>query len=73
MIEPVGKSDDGECLLRLHGPGGNLGYQRHIFTRRQARDQIIELEDKTDMIAPKECQLALAHIREIVIAKTNFA
>ena len=51
MIDAVAKAYESKRLFRRDGIQGGLGYQRDVFLRRQAGDQVVELKHETDMIA----------------------
>ena len=52
---------------------GDLGDEGDVLARRQARDQIVELEDEADVLAPVLGQQPLAGADEIVVAEPCLA
>ena len=60
-------SDQRERLLRRHGIARNLGDQRDVFPRGEARDEIVELENEADRVAAESRQLILVRAGEIVV------
>ena len=52
MIETLLEADEGEGRRRVHRVVADLGDQRDVLDRRQRGDEIIELEDEADAVAP---------------------
>ena len=46
VVEALAQADQREGVLRLHGIARNLGDERHVLARREARNQVVELEDE---------------------------
>ena len=59
MVEPIGETHQGEHLVRRHRIGGDLGDQRHVLARGEARDQVVELEDEAHVIAAVAGELSV--------------
>ena len=59
MLERVGSR---------HGPGGDIGDQFDVLAGGEAGNQIVELEDESDMFAAVQRQLALVGRGEVVVA-----
>ena len=57
VVEAVAEADEPQRLGRVERRGGDLGDERHVLERRQARDQVVELEDVADVLAPEAGQL----------------
>ena len=51
VVEPMVEADHPEGLLRRHRVLDDLGDERHVLARRQARDQVVELEHEADVRA----------------------
>lgn len=62
------KPDQLERLLRTERMLGEIGDDRDVLARGQARHQVMELEHEADVIAPVRGARALARGREIAIA-----
>ena len=73
MVEPLGEADQRQRLARVERLVGDLVHQRDVFEHGEARDQIVELEDEADMLAPIAGQLGLAGVDEIVVAPHRLA
>ena len=52
VIHSVLEADMGERLVRPHRRFGDLGDERDVFVGGEVGDEIVELEDETDMLAP---------------------
>ena len=52
---------------------GDLGDERHVLARRQARDQVVELEHEADVLAAIAGQLALVGADQVVVAEDDLA
>ena len=52
---------------------GDLGYERDILQRREARDEIVELEDETDVLAAEASQRNVARRGEVVVEIVDLA
>ena len=52
VIEPVAQPDQPQRLLGAHRVRGDLGHQRDVLARRETRDEVVELEDEPDVLAP---------------------
>ena len=65
MVQPLGQADQGQGLFRNHGVSGNLRDHRHILPGREAGDQVVELEDKSDMEPAVFRQLLLGGLGQI--------
>ena len=59
VVHALLQADKVQCLFRRHGALRDLGHQRHVFPRRQAGDEVVELEDEADMVPSKAGELAL--------------
>ena len=73
MVHAVLQADDGERLLRPHGIARDLGDQRHVLARGQARHQIVELEHEADMVAAVERQRAVVEAAELMVGEPDLA
>ena len=63
--------DQCQRFRRIHRVGRNLRGHGDIFQRGKAGNQVIELEDKTDMVTPVARQLTLRRLTELDIAITH--
>ena len=62
-----------QCFLRLHRVARNFGDDRDVFQSGQTRDQVVELEHETDMVAPVARQFAFAGPGQILIPVQDLA
>jgi hypothetical protein len=73
MMDALMQAHQRQRLFRRQRIARHLGDERHVFQRRQARHQIIELKDKSHMIASVTRQLTLAGFMQRPAAKEHFA
>ena len=59
MIHAIVEFDERERFLRRHRVARDLGDQRDVLLRRQARDQVVELEDEADRVAAESGEFVL--------------
>ncbi len=62
-----------ERLVGAIGVSRDLGDERDVLARGEARDQVVELEDEADVLAPVARERGLVGEREIVIAVVHVA
>ena len=65
---PVAEADQLQRFLRLHRIARDLGDERDVLARRQARDEIVELEDEADVLAAVTGQRGVVDGGQIVVA-----
>ena len=65
MIAPRTELHQIERVPRRHRRFGDLGDQRHVLLGREARDQIVELEYESDMLAPVLRERRLVGARQV--------
>jgi hypothetical protein len=73
VVHAVAEADELERLLRRHRRGGDLGDDRHVFARGQARDQVVELEHEADVVAAEARQLAVAGLGQVLAVVPDVA
>ena len=73
VIHTLVEANDRQRFFGRHRPFGDLRHQRHVLTRREARNEIVELEYEADVLAAKHGQLAFARIRQVMIIEREFA
>src|SRR5690349_11035767 len=73
MIQPFLKSDQTQSFLWSHRIARDFRDKTDIFPGRETRDQVVELKDKSDMLAPVERQCAIIHRGEIAFTEENLA
>ena len=66
VVAPRGQPDQIQRLVGRHGPGREVRDERDVLARREARDEVVELEDEADVRAPVLRQLLLGRVRQIV-------
>src|SRR5690606_8177096 len=69
VIEPPLEPDERERLLGWHRIVRDLGDERDVLPRRQARHQVVELKDEPDVPAPIERELALRGSGKLLAAE----
>src|SRR5690606_4726985 len=65
--------DDVERLLGRHRALGDLGHERDVLARRQARHEVIELEHEADVTPAVLRELALRRVRELLAAEEELS
>ena len=74
---PVGSSHSSTsgrlAIARLHRVVGDVRHQRDAFRRGEARDQVAELEDEADVLAPEVRELLVAPLGQGVIEVVHLA
>ena len=73
MIAPGTKPDTVQRLGGIHRVAGHIRDKLHIFACRQRGDKIVELKDKSHMVAPVARQGPVAQPRQLKIAKPDMA
>ena len=73
VVEPVREPDQRERVRRVHRIGRDVGHQRDVLARGEARDQIVELEHEADVLAPEARQLRLVRAAEVVVEEVGLA
>jgi len=53
MVETITEADQIQSFCWVHRMFRNFRYQRDVLKGRKTGDQIIELENETDMLAPE--------------------
>jgi hypothetical protein len=59
VIEPLAQPDQSQCIRRGHRVLDELGDEGDVLARRQARNEVVELEHETN-VAPavrRQCRL----------------
>lgn len=73
MVEPSFKSYQGKDFPGVERLFRNLVYECHILQHSQAGYEIVELKDKTDMLAPISCEFGVVRPDQIMIAPAGLA
>jgi hypothetical protein len=73
MVQAVAKADQLQGRGRIERRGRDLGDEGDVLHRREARDEVVELEDESDMLAAKACQFLLGGRGEVVIEVEDLA
>ena len=73
MVEPAAQPHEGQGLLGRHRIAGDLGDEGDVLARRQAGNEVVELEDEADMRAPVIGQRRLAGRREVAFLVDHLA
>ncbi|MNN32835.1 hypothetical protein D3C81_1465670 [compost metagenome] len=68
MILTLRQADHAKRAERLHRVQGDLRDESDVFQRSKTRDQVIELEDKADMLASVAGQARIVGVGKVVIA-----
>lgn len=72
-IQLVGQTDKRNRLFRWHGIVGNLHHQHDALANRKAGNQIIELENEPNMLAPDAGQLRFAGTGQCMVPPEHLA
>jgi hypothetical protein len=67
VVESIAEADHLQSLLGRHRVGRDLADERNVLTRREARDQVVQLEDETDEVAAVLRQLRVVRSAQIPI------
>src|SRR5690606_5686509 len=73
VIEPMLETDELERLLRRHRMLRDLRDDGDVLARGEARNEVVELEDEADRLAPVLGQLAIARAGELAIEIAHLA
>src|SRR5262245_40969258 len=73
MVHASLKADKRQGFVGTHGIARDLGDQRHVLVGRQRGNEVIELENETDMIAAVGRQVALAETGKVEIPEEELA
>jgi hypothetical protein len=65
MSAPVLQADEGERCRRVDRVFAELGSDFDVFKRREIRDQVVELEDKPDVMPAVVDQPAVTERRDL--------
>ena len=60
MIHAIAEVNQVECVFWLHRIASNLGDERHVLASGKTWDQVVELENESDVLATitRECGIA---------------
>ncbi len=72
VVEALRQADAIERLLRRHRRHRDVGDERDVLAHGEARDQVVELEDEADVLAPVARQFGLARGGEVVVPPERF-
>ncbi len=67
MIEAIAEADQSQRVVRQHRRLRDLGHQRDVLARGEARNQVVELKHEADMLAAIAGQFRLAGPGELVV------
>ena len=73
MVKSLLQPHQGQALLGAQRILGDFRHQCSVFERRQAGDQIVELKNKTHMLATVACQLGFAGGCDVMVKVQNAA
>ena len=73
VVHAIAQFDQGECVFRCHGVGGDVRDQGNVFTGGEARDQVVELENEPHCIAAVAGQGSVVRVGEVGGAKEKGA
>jgi hypothetical protein len=73
MVETITQANQIQSLRGVHRMLRNFGYQRDVLDGCKAGDQIIKLENETDMLAPEAGECSVSGGAEIVVEVANLA
>jgi hypothetical protein len=65
MIHAIPQANHIQRRLRRHGVACDVRDERHVFTRGEAGDEVVELEDETHAVAAELRQDTLICIRDL--------
>ncbi len=65
VVEPVAEPHQLERLLGLHRVGRDLADQRDVLPGGQAGDEVVELEDEADELAPVARELVVVGVAQV--------
>ena len=66
MVQPAIQPHQRQCILGAHRVPGDLGDDGHVLARRQAGNEVVELEDETHVVAPELGERAVIGMSEIL-------
>jgi len=69
MVQPVAQTDHAKRLFRVHRVRRDLGHKDDVLQHGQAWDQIVELEDETDVFAAVAGKRRLVRADKVMIAE----
>ncbi len=52
VVQPVAEADQRQRVLGVERVVGDVGDERHVLARGEAGDEVVELEDEADVLAP---------------------
>src|SRR6516225_12025418 len=68
MVQSVTEADRAPTFFRVQWVFRYLGNEGRVFERGEARNQIVELKDKTNVFPSKSRKFLAARCRQVVIA-----
>jgi hypothetical protein len=69
----IGQTDQRQGLLRRQGRAHDVGYQRDVLARGEARHQVVKLEDEADTLAPEGRERPLVEGCQLEVVKVHLA
>ena len=73
VVEAFAQPDQPQRLRRVHRIAGDRGHQLDVLARGERGDQVVELEDEADVLAPEPGESRVVVVREIVIEEVDRA
>src|SRR5690606_18722999 len=73
MMHTLTKTDKLQRLLWRHRVGCDLGDQRHVLERGQARNQVVELKHEADVLASILRQLRIVERSDVALEEEHLA
>jgi len=73
MVETMTQANQIQSFCWVHRTFRNFRYQRDVLKGSKTGDQVIKLENETDMLAPEAGKSGVTRGAEIVVKVVNFA
>jgi hypothetical protein len=73
VVQALAEPYQPQRLLGRHRIGGELGDQRRVLERGEARDEVVELEYEADVLAPVARQAGVVEPRQLVVEEPGLA
>ena len=73
VVEAVAEADEPERVGGVERVLGDVRHERDVLARREARDQVVELEDEPDVLAAVRGEERVVLAREVVIGVVDVA
>ena len=67
VVQSVRQADHLQCVLGSHRVRGDLAHERDVLPGREARDEVVELEDEADGLPPIVRELRVVGVAEVLL------